>query len=70
MSTVQKFNDQCLTIERLKAIEGFEYLTDQEAQDICDFTNTYASILVDSYMERKQAKDEKHNGQISKIRKK
>lgn len=70
MSTIKKQNEYYLTKERLKTTEGFEHLTDDEAQAICDFTKAYAHILFDSYVERTQIeKYESHIKRVPKVRK-
>lgn len=70
MSSVKKTNGQYLTKEQLKATKGFEHLTDEEAQLICDFAKAYAHILLDSYFELKKSEiHESSSERISKVRK-
>jgi hypothetical protein len=65
---IRKFNANYLTVETLRK-EGFEDLTDEELQAFCDFTKSYADILVDSYLEKQTENYESSTKRVSKIRK-
>jgi hypothetical protein len=56
-----KLNEHYLTKDTLRKIKGFEHLTDEEAEAICEFTKTYASIIYESYLE-KQKKESDESG--------
>jgi hypothetical protein len=45
MPRAKKLNREDLTPERLRQFEGFEHVTDEEAQMICEFTIQYCSII-------------------------
>jgi hypothetical protein len=68
---ILKLNEQYLTVEELRGREEFQHLTDEQIQGFCDFTKAYASIIVDSLLERNMFQnDESSTKRVSKIRKK
>lgn len=54
----RKLNEHYLTKDTLREIKGFEHLTDEEAEAVCEFTKTYASIIYESYLENQKEKSD------------
>jgi hypothetical protein len=51
-----KLNKEDITPEKLRTFKGFENVTDEEAQMICEFTIQYSSIIYEVYQHNTKGK--------------
>jgi len=62
MPRARKLNREDITPEKLRQFEGFELMTDEETQMICEFTIQYCSIIHQGHEFNKKAQShEKHS---------
>jgi hypothetical protein len=65
-----RLNREDITPDVLKTFQGFENLTQEEAEMLCNFTIKLCSLAYEAHMDhKKEQEDERFNAQISKIRK-
>ena len=68
MPRAKKLNQEDITPEKLRQFNGFEQVTDEEAQLICEFTIQFCPIIYESNQYIKQVHShEKCTKGISKV---
>lgn len=62
-----KLNDQYITADKLRTFEGFEHITDEEADQICEFTIQLCQLAYQAYQTKKSRQS--HEGSTKRVSK-
>ena len=70
MPRAKRLNKEDITPAKLREFEGFEDITDREAEMICEFTIQYCSIVQETFQLKKQRSYDSKNDtkRLSEIR--